>query len=302
MIRSSLWLPFVLAAILPLSYGSAASGDNSELSNHRNPYLGQAPPKDTPIIFAPGTVSTENFEWSCTIAPDGNEILFTRMLGTRNDILSMSFDGEKWSDPRSARFCDGFNCQTPFISPDGSEVFYTARQPRHEGEEYRGHGDIWTANKVGSAWVNHHPVDIPTYPYYGHASPSEGGTLFSGTVNEQPLVRFKPQGEHYIGPEVIDTDNPENLHGMNPFIAPDESYILFSDKRTGGFGGHDIYVSFRQTDAEWSEAKNLGNVINGGGWESCPTVSPDGKYLFFTSDGDIYWVNASVIDALRPAQ
>jgi hypothetical protein len=43
----------------------------------------------------------------------------------------------------------------------------------------------------------------------------------------------------------------------------------------------------------------MGNEINTTGYEFCPFVTDDGKYLFFSRDGDIYWVDAKVIDGLR---
>ena len=111
------------------------------------------------------------------------------------------------------------------------------------------------------------------------------------------------------------------------FVAPDESYIIFvSSDRPFAFGRGDLYVSFRKEDGTWTSAKNMGEGINTEYTEYCPVVSPDGRYLFFTSYrtvdddptagrtyddireayrkpgtglGDIYWVDAGVIDKLR---
>jgi hypothetical protein len=49
----------------------------------------------------------------------------------------------------------------------------------------------------------------------------------------------------------------------------------------------------------WTKAVNMGNAINTAGYEYCPFVTRDGKYLFFTRDRDIYWVDGQVIDNLR---
>jgi len=91
-----------------------------------------------------------------------------------------------------------------------------------------------------------------------------------------------------------------------PFIAPDESYLIFASDRPGGLGYRDLYVSFRVDDA-WSEPVNLGAPINSEAWDIYPSLSPDGRYLFFTrrtawnatDDSDIYWVDAAVITRLR---
>jgi hypothetical protein len=75
---------------------------------------------------------------------------------------------------------------------------------------------------------------------------------------------------------------------VDPFIAPDERYIIFAriDKeRTGNF---DLFISFKKKDGAWTRAENMGDKINSNRSEFCPTVSPDGKYFFFTSNRSIY--------------
>jgi Tol biopolymer transport system component len=70
-------------------------------------------------------------------------------------------------------------------------------------------------------------------------------------------------------------------------------------------GKGDLYISFRFADGSWSRAFNAA-VLNTSEADWCATVSPDGKYLFFTrngtGNGDIYWVDAKIIDELRPKE
>ena len=61
-----------------------------------------------------------------------------------------------------------------------------------------------------------------------------------------------------------------------------------------------MYVSFRKPDGTWDVAIDLtahGFNPSAGG----ATLSPDGKYLFFHLNGDIWWVDTQVIEKLRPA-
>lgn len=51
--------------------------------------------------------------------------------------------------------------------------------------------------------------------------------------------------------------------------------------RTDSRGSCDIYVSFKRPDGTWTEGRNLGDNINTAQWETQPTLSPDGKTLFF---------------------
>jgi hypothetical protein len=110
----------------------------------------------------------------------------------------------------------------------------------------------------------------------------------------------------YIAPKKLSNAINTKWGESNAFIAPDESYIIFGSRRPGGFGAGDLYISFRTDSGEWTKAVNMGNVINTSFSEYCPSVSPDGKYLFFTRivgtnprQGDIFWVSAEIIHQHR---
>ena len=110
-------------------------------------------------------------------------------------------------------------------------------------------------------------------------------------------------------------------------IAPDGSYIIFSSNREGNLGRGDMYIAFKNNDGTWNDPINFGPEINTRGMDYCPILSPDGKYLFYSSYkyipiteqdekykteelinkfrgpgngyGDIYWVSTEVIERLR---
>jgi hypothetical protein len=73
-----------------------------------------------------------------------------------------------------------------------------------------------------------------------------------------------------------------------------------------GLGEDDLYVTFKTREGEWCEPIHMGKEINTSESENRPYVSPDGKYLFYTStirgNRDIYWVDAKVIDGLKPEE
>lgn len=86
---------------------------------------------------------------------------------------------------------------------------------------------------------------------------------------------------------------PENLgYSINtefwessPSISPDKQALYFSSSRQGGYGGKDLYVSYRQSNGRWSIAKNMGPEINTSGDELAPFIHADNASLYFTSDG-----------------
>jgi len=87
-----------------------------------------------------------------------------------------------------------------------------------------------------------------------------------------------------------------------PFIAPDQSYLLFS--REGPPAKSGLHISYRNQEGKWTPPQNLGEEINAGG-AGTPYVSPDGEYLFFHSgrngNYDIYWVSTRILKKLEPS-
>ena len=99
----------------------------------------------------------------------------------------------------------------------------------------------------------------------------------------------------------------------HPFIAPDESFLIWGSEREEGYGMSDNYISFRQQDGTWGPAINMGEKINSHLEENGARLTPDGKYLLFgrseekeREDGSTYWettkywVDAKIIETLRP--
>ncbi len=70
-----------------------------------------------------------------------------------------------------------------------------------------------------------------------------------------------------------------------PSIAPDGNAIYFASNRPDGYGGIDIYVSFKNEKGFWEEAINLGPSINTKGNDQTPFIHADNQSLYFSSNG-----------------
>ncbi|HTX89107.1 MAG TPA: OmpA family protein [Bacteroidales bacterium] len=70
-----------------------------------------------------------------------------------------------------------------------------------------------------------------------------------------------------------------------PSISADGRTLYFVSDRSGGYGGYDIYRSIKNDDGEWGTPINLGPSVNTPGNEKSPFIHPDGKTLYFSSDG-----------------
>jgi len=262
------------------------------------PYLGQEPPGLEPKIFAPGIISTAgNFEFSCTFSPDGKEFYFTRRKdGSPNNIIYVTHlmdDG--WAAPAPAPFNGKFGGNEPHITPDGNKLYFGSSRPLPESGETT--YAIWEMDRTNSGWSEprHHGSGM-------YVSVTNDGTMYLTEIT----VAFKIGRKHlvdgvYGAVEILEGPVNSPVPGVHPCISPDESYMIFDSRRPGGQGGEgDLYVCFRNPDGSWSEAVNLGDQINTKGTNFCAALSPDGKYIFYETSRDIYWVSAQILDSLRP--
>lgn len=183
----------------------------------------------------------------------------------------------------------------PFIAPDGKTM--------HLGRRYRDRTDEgWSEIKsLGGPFediaIMRLTVSAKGTYYFDEFSPDNDGSIrYSRLVDG---IRE--------GPKLASDQINAGASVAHPFIAPDESYILWDSQKESGFGHSDIYISFRQDDGAWGRAINLGDAVNTGAWEAEARVTPDGKYLFFNrnmgSDAyenvDIFWVDAQLLENLR---
>ena len=297
-------LPFLFA--LSTVPGVAETGT---LPGRENDYCGQKEPGSSPQLFAAGVVSTPGIEYSTTFSPDIREFYFTR-LGPQYQaaIMVMKKDDTQWSLPKVASFSGEYNEGSPFVSPDGNRLFFSSQRPKAGSQIPPKDFDIWMVEKIGATWGNPQNIGSAVNTEKDEMTPSaaaNGNLYFHGDYGAgNDIYCAKFENGRYAKPvrlgNAINTDHVE----ADAFAAPDESYILFSSwDREGGFGSGDIYVSFRNKDGSWEEAKNLGPEINSPAEENWPSVSPDGKFIFFTSTKrnglpDIYWVESSILHRL----
>lgn len=272
----------------------------------KGPYLGQTKPDTVPLIFAKNFVSNEIMVHSPTFSSDGNEIYYTAESSKYNGgtiFVSKQINGV-WTQPKPEDIDGDYREIDPFILPDDSTMFYCTNRPLVEGGPATTNSDMWMVKRSKNKWgkpihlgdaINNSDNDdwFPTL--------SNNGTLFysTGPNRSSNIVYSKLENGRYQKPiELGDKVNSQN-RDYDPMIAPDESFVIFSSNRLGGFGSVDLYISFKDNTGNWTKAKNLGGLINTKGVEFAPRLSNDSKYLFFNRGGDIYWVSSKNIQQLR---
>jgi hypothetical protein len=275
------------------------------------------------------------YERDMAISPEGDEIYYTIVLGgyTYSTILLTRRVDGVWTRPQVAPFATDprYLFIEPHISPDGKRLFFVSNRPL-EGEEPGGE-DIWVTDRTEAGWGEPYNLGAPVNSAGSEFFPSvtRDGTVYFTRRPEgdraEAIYRSRLVDGAYTEPERL----PEQVNGaptqFNACIAPDESYIVVcAYGREDSVGGTDYYVSFRNQDDTWVGPINLGEKINTDQRnEHSPYVTSDGALFFFMSsrtsvppeqmsydwlqqakdepgngNPDMYWVDASVITALRP--
>lgn len=268
-----------------------------------------------PEIFAPGIISTEMIEFCMAFSPNGKELFFTRLNQKYvAEIYCMKQTKEgKWSAAEIAPFGSDFGDAEPFFSYDGNKLFFSSRRSLGKEKIPKDDWDLWLVERSKKGWTD--PVNlgnpINTKKDEKHPTVSRKGTLFFWS--EGDLYSAEPRGRIYGNKKQLSkVINTRDHIEAEPFIAADESFIIFysagrPDRIAKGDRIGDLYISYRKICGGWTKPFIMGDLISSIYEENWPRISPDGKYLFFSSNcstqgrfPDIYWVDAKIIEALKP--
>jgi len=269
-------------------------------------YLGQQPPGMVPEIFAPGIISRpDTKDMSITFAPDGREICFYRILGPNNSkLFGCRVANGAWTLPEEAAFSSAYSAALPMLARDGRRLFFTWQNPASEFNPA-----IWVTEKTTTGWSE------PKYAGQGmFLSQSRDGQTYTtdmsahNTEGRAYMARVAISNDRFTGYERLAVPSPSGS-AAHPCIAFDESYVVFDDG-----GGDHLLVSFKKKDGTWGEPIDLTQH----GFDplaGVPSISPDGKYLFFKqgcrgpldvahsdTNRDIWWVDIRAVESLRPRE
>jgi len=277
----------------------------------KGPYLGQKPPGMTPEIFAPGIITTELSEGCSGWGNDMEYFIFQRWIDRKPRMYVVHQIDGVWSPLEPVPILDRYEAGDFTIAPDGKTLLFASRIFIEEiGSEGEG-ANIWSVTKTETGWTEPRPIGSRINTKYHESYPcaTANGNLYffsrrPGGYGTSDLYMSEFVNGEYRAPINLGSKLNTEHHEWDTYTAPDESYMIYCSTMPGGLGEDDLYVTFRQTDGSWSDPVHMGNAVNTEKSENRPYVSPDGKYLFYTSTStgirDIYWVDARIIEKLKP--
>jgi len=268
-------------------------------------FMGMAVASDktqlTPELFAPEIISTDLDESCGSFSPDGQTFYFIRRgaYTTSPPISIICFselcDG-KWTHPEVASFSGTYLDASPCFSPDGKRLFLSSKRPTKSNPNGRD-WNIWFVDKVDNHWSEPQEIaeSINTAKNDTNPAVAADGTMYfasdrDGAPGYFHIYRARLTNGKYEQPEKLGPEINSGDAETNPYISPDQKILIFASYRKdnlNGGGNHydraDLYVSVNR-DGHWTPARHLEHGINTTASEGNPTMSPDGKWFYFTSE------------------
>jgi len=234
---------------------------------------------DTPQLLLPKLIASPLTEYNGTFPPNGKEFFYTTNIPGQGIItyLKMNEKGE-WTNPVVASFSGEYSEYDPIFSPDGNRLYFTSERPVSDGQ-HPGKTNIWFVERTEDGWGEPMLLELGKEGVYYSSFTNEGTMYFN--IWETGDLYKAVKGEN--GFEIIALDsflNSQSAEG-DPFISPDEDYIIFRGYNNS-LGNGDLYISFL-IDGQWTDPENLGEPINSTAHEMCPFVTIDGKFFIFAS-------------------
>ncbi|PYS83599.1 MAG: hypothetical protein DMF70_06330 [Acidobacteria bacterium] len=272
-----------------------------QMKRAKSPF-GKAP--KSPALFEPGVISiAATTTYRPTFTPDGRTICYTMEAGNDYVILVSRFRNGRWMPPQIAPFSGKYSDAEPFLAPDGSKLFFASRRPV-EGEKPKKDYDLWVVERsANGAWnaPQHLSESVNTDAHELYPAVTSDGTLYFSRFALGGIWRARNKNGRYEVAEKLAAPINSDLKEAGVYIAPDERYMIFEAKNPKGLGGTDFYISYKQQGA-WTTPRNLGAPINSSAEETCAMISPDGRYLFFTSNRKLPNTEVSIGKGLTYAE
>lgn len=278
----------VVAAVLPLLQSSGPP---------RPPLPWEAGgPAPEARVFAPGVISTGDDDAHVTFDADGRRAYF---LKNTPDFLHwtiavVDWTAEGWGEPRVAPFSGRWADGDVSFAPDGRTAYFVSMRPLPGTLGPRTDTDIWRLRRTADGWAEpEHVPELSSDGFEWYPNLTADGWLYFGSErrvgNHGPpgtsdLWRARLEGDRFGAPENLGPALNTLGQDIEPWVAADGRMLLFaSNGRPDTRGAYDIYVSYRCHES-WTAPRPLGALVNSTAWDFGPRPSPDGRYLFFTSN------------------
>lgn len=301
-------LHFAMAAghqdIVELLRSKGAKDSPRNFPIYKGKYLGVKKPGLTPEPFAPELFrDIYRVHSTPAFSQDGREVYWECIIMQGNNDVSrvwfMKEENGRWTAPKVATFSQ-YPSGGPAFFHDGNRLFYSTMRPRDNSTTPAKDLDLWVVEREGDSWGNPKHLEIPlnkdksfeVYPIV-----ARDGTIYLNTGRREGLVKSAFVDGKYSEPVILgdlfDTDVVDTCKAQ-------EYILFFSDKGRDERFEYEIYISYHQPDGRWAKPVLLGDKLHPGRRATQAIVSFDGKHLFFGSYFHYFWVDAKILENVKP--
>jgi len=182
----------------------------------------------------------------------------------------------------------------PVLTADEKTLVFTRNQRRVGAMDYQ--EDFYVSSSNGTDWTTARNIGEPINTDDNEGAQTitaDGSQLFFIGCNRRDgkgscdIYHSQREGKRWGKPKNLGLPVNTSKWESQPSISADGKTLYFVSNRKGGLGGSDIYITHLAPNGEWTIPRNLGEVINTKFAEETPFIHPDGKTLYFTSNGHI---------------
>lgn len=184
---------------------------------------------------------------------------------------------------------------TPLITADESVMMFTSRRSTSTGAQKDPDGqyfeDIYQSSLSNGKWgvpvnmgkpvnTEDHDATAGLSPdgqtlYIYRSSPKDGGDIYESTL----------KGDKWTDPDRLNKNINSKDHESSVSVSYDGKQLYYISDKEGGLGNRDIWISTKDAKGKWGESTNMGAPINTMYGEEGVFIHPDGKTIYFSSQG-----------------
>ena len=260
------------------------------------------------------SLNSEGHDACIGLSKDG-QTMYIYKDANGGDIYESLLDGEQWTTPKAVPFNTEFFESSVSVSADGKKMYFCGKD---RFDNYGGE-DIYVSLNKGKSYKNTAVISSLSTKSLNEAPLSisaDGNTMFlwssqnKGDIQSTTLQKNGSWSAPVTLPYPVNSDYYEG----DAMLSADGNSIIFVSSRPGGYNLYtentdsyhgddnyptDIYLCKRMYGNNWSEPINLGKKINTPFSERSPYLHPDGKTLYFSSDGHTGFGRMDVFKSIR---
>jgi hypothetical protein len=256
---------------------------------------------DVPVAFGDARVTTVN---GLAFTPNGRTLYTANWVADRDStgrqrlrIFEWVFRDGAWQGPTPASFSSAFTDYQPVMAPGGARLYFQSTRPL-PGSSAEVLQNIWYVDREGDAWSSpRFAADLNTPAREGYVAALASGAIYfnsdrPGTRGLQDFYRSRAlDGGRFEAPTPVLELN--TMHSENDLVVDPLGRFVIFNRYVEATKDIDLYIAF-PSGPGWAMPRPLDGV-NGPGWELTPSISPNGRYFFFTRGMKIFQVDLDTL-------